>query len=313
MAALTLDFKNLDLALTNIENFVKDIFSGNDEGQKLKVLKKLKDLPKLYKLSKPKVVKRTFEIEKKAELVPSKKSKMDIETKIPDEIWLRIIQNLSTNDMLGKFALVNKRFNRLTKDLSLFKTFHLNGLSDNSKIDLVPVYRKFLMKLKKLMKKLIIEDTLFGMGEAIFEVLKSNKTLKYLQIKETKICDLPPKFQKFIKNTNIETLYLENISLRTYQIHQISKFKTLKHLKVRLPNKDALYGFDYFISGFIEEIEELTFPTLETLCILPSNKMPKYEKWFEPKCQELVSSKNFPCLKSIQIGNVIKQKSTQLK
>ena len=44
------------------------------------MLKKLKDLPKLYKLSKPKVVKRTFEIEKKAELVPSKKSKMDIET-----------------------------------------------------------------------------------------------------------------------------------------------------------------------------------------------------------------------------------------
>ena len=65
MADLTLNSNHVDLALTNIENFVKDIFSGNDEGQKLKVLKKLKDLPKLYKLSKPKVVKRTFEIEKK--------------------------------------------------------------------------------------------------------------------------------------------------------------------------------------------------------------------------------------------------------
>ena len=152
MADLTLNSSHVDLALTNIENFVKEIFSGTDEGQKLKVLKKLKDLPKLYKLSKPKVVKRTFEIEKKVELVPSKKSKTDIARKIPDEIWLRIIQNLSTNDLLGKFALVNKRFNSLTKDLSLFKTFHLNGLSDNSKIDLVPVYRNFLMKSNMLIR-----------------------------------------------------------------------------------------------------------------------------------------------------------------
>ena len=314
MTCLTLDPKLLDTSLDNIETFVTEIFSGHDQDQKLEVLKKLQNLQKLFNPTNFPVLKRTIDFEGSFGMISPKKLKLDIiEKTIPDEIWLKIIENLSTYDVLGKFALVCKRFNSLTKDLTVFKTIHLIGCSNNSKLDSVPVCRNFLIKSNKLMKKLIIEDTLFGMGEAIFEVLKSNKTLKYLQIKETKICDLPPKFQKFIKNTNIETLYLENISLRTYQIHQISKFKTLKHLKVRLPNKDALYGFDYFISGFIEEIEELTFPTLETLCILPSNKMPKYEKWFEPKCQELMSSKNFPCLKSIQIGNVIKQKSTQLK
>ena len=119
MACLTLDSKFLDTSLNNIETFVTEIFSGHDQDQKLKVLKKLKDLTKLYRLAKPPVVK----------------------------------------NMLGKFALVNKRFNSLTKDLSLFKTFHLNGLSDNSKIDLVPVYRNLLMKSKKLMKKLSARST----------------------------------------------------------------------------------------------------------------------------------------------------------
>ena len=300
MADLTLDFNHVDLALTNIDNFVKDIFSGNDEGQKLKVLKKLKDLPKLYKLAKPPVVKRTATIGNNIEPVPSKKPKMDFETKIPDEIWLRIIQNLSTNDLLGKFALVNKRFNSLTKDLSLFKSFHLNGLSDNSKIDLVPVYRKFLMKSNKLIKKLTIENTLFGMGEAIFEILKSNKKLKYLRIKENyDTCSLPPKFQEFIKTTRIETLHLENIFLRK-QLKKISNLKTLKHLKAEVQ------GIEFFM--FIKEIEKLDFPTLETLCIYPPDRAPRLENWMKKKCLDMLYSTNFPSLKHIQLGNCIQQK-----
>ena len=320
MATFTLDSKHLDLALDNIETFVKDIFSGNDEYQKLKVLTKLKDLPKLYNQPKRKIAKRASVIEENVPRIPSKKtkldhkrkgsydedfeSKMDLARKLPDEIWLKIIRNLSTNDMLGKFAMVNKRFNSLTKDLSLFKTFHLNGLSNDSKIDLVPVYRNFLIKTNNLMKQLIIEDTLFGMGEAIFEILKSNKQLKYLQIKESRSCRLPPKFQEFIKRTRIETLDLENIFLDK-EIEEISKLKTLKHLKARF-----LGGSIDTVKSFMKTIEQLNFPTLETLCIYPPFGLDKFnEKWLIcQKFSKLLSSTNFPSLKFIQFGNCVKQK-----
>ena len=33
---------------------------------------------------------------------------------LPDEIWLKIIQNLPTEDMFGSFALACKKFNNLT-------------------------------------------------------------------------------------------------------------------------------------------------------------------------------------------------------
>ena len=40
---------------------------------------------------------------------------------LPDEIWLKIMEYLSTTDILRKIARVNKRFYRLSKDQNLIK------------------------------------------------------------------------------------------------------------------------------------------------------------------------------------------------
>ena len=381
MVVLILDSKFLDFALDNLEIFVKEVFSGHAEDQKLKMLEKLQNLSKLYKA--PHVMKRiannTDDIESRTHLkkmkldvvqnVPNesisennqtstvlqkccaeKKTqnlqndsktlaskaivdnveeieamnpeknllKSDLTKKLPDEIWLKIIKNLPIKDMLGKFALVSKRFNDLTKDAALFRNFHLNSLSCQNLVHLVPAYRQVLKKSNELMINLTIEHSMFGMGEAIFEVLKSNKSLKSLKIKEKFHCTFPSKFQEFIKQTKIETLDLENIDVKADEIKEISKVKTLKHLKVKLPlsapctspssNSQCCKPFldpkscarGIYFMRFLDNVVNLNCPSLETLCIFASNKIPP-NALIEQKLQKIVSTSISPKLKFIQI------------
>ena len=283
--------------------------SENEEDQTLKVLKKCCAAKKVQKVSKPHVSK---------VMIDNVESNVDITRNLPDEIWLKIIKNLPLKDMLGKFALVNKRFNNLTKDATLFKNFRLNSLNCQNFVHIVPAYRQFLKKSNGLMVNLTIENSMYGMGEAIFEILKANQSLKSLKIKENFHCTFPSKFQEFIKQTNIETLDLENIDVKADEIKEISKVKTLKHLKLKLPlsapcsspsstspcckpfldAKGCARGI-YFMR-FLDNVVNLNCPSLETLCIFASNKIPP-NALIEQKLQKIVTTSTSPKLKFIQI------------
>ena len=104
MEALFLNPKSFELALDTIETFAKEIFSGKDEIQKLKLSQRLKNLLKLNNL------------EKSTELMQNLEVNASRKVELPDEIWLKIIQNLPTKDLFANFALSCKKFHNLSQE-----------------------------------------------------------------------------------------------------------------------------------------------------------------------------------------------------
>ena len=93
--------------------------------------------------------------EEKIEAFVKKQTKIEFEQVeiFPDEIWLKIINYLSTMDIFQKFALVCKHFQALTFDGSAIKYLEL----------------KYLPKKKKMVEKLM-------------EILKKSKSVKEIKM-----------------------------------------------------------------------------------------------------------------------------------
>ena len=84
--------------------------------------------------------------EEKIEAFVKKQTKIEFEQVeiFPDEIWLKIINYLSTTDIFQKFALVCQHFQALTLDGSAIKYLELKGL---------PKKKKMVEKLMEILKK----------------------------------------------------------------------------------------------------------------------------------------------------------------
>ena len=84
--------------------------------------------------------------EEKIEAFVKKQTKNEFEQVeiFPNEIWLKIINYLSTMDIFQKFALVCKHFQALTLDGSAIKYLELMGL---------PKKKKMVEKLMEILKK----------------------------------------------------------------------------------------------------------------------------------------------------------------
>ena len=89
MEALFLNPKFFDSSLDIIETFAKEIFSGKDELQKLKLSERLKNLLNLNSLQ------RIFTPEVQDMEVDSSRN-----VELPNELWLKIIQNLPGRDVI---------------------------------------------------------------------------------------------------------------------------------------------------------------------------------------------------------------------
>ena len=98
-----------DFSLDIIETLAKDIFSGKDEIQKLKLSERLKNL---LNLNVP---------EKSLNPVQDVEVSSVRNVALPDEIWLKIIQYLPTKHVFGKLALTCKKFHNLSQDSNAIK------------------------------------------------------------------------------------------------------------------------------------------------------------------------------------------------
>ena len=116
--------KDLDLPLKSFEKFVENVASNGDEGQKAKVLKKLKDFYELITSQKNRGSSKV--LEEKTQSQPSRKVEIPA---IPYEIWVKIMNYLSTNDIFYTLALVNRNSYKLTKDSKALKYLTLKELS----------------------------------------------------------------------------------------------------------------------------------------------------------------------------------------
>ena len=97
----------------------------------VKLFQRLQNLPKSI------VTEQSSNSEQNFELKSSRK------VDFPDEIWLKIIQYLSTEVMFGSFALTCKKFNYLTQDSMAVKYLQFE------KIDSVVMFVNALKAMKR--------------------------------------------------------------------------------------------------------------------------------------------------------------------
>ena len=118
MVALILNTNDFEVALSNMEAFAKGIFSGQDEAQRLKLFEKIQNLSQFYISG-----------------LKSPPNKFQVESQLPDEILLKIIQYLPTKDMFEHFALTCKRLKNLTKDTRAVKYLQLCKINTDVKFE----------------------------------------------------------------------------------------------------------------------------------------------------------------------------------
>ena len=68
-------------------------------------------------------------------IIPDKKLKLDHGNRIelPEEIWLKVINYLKTQDLFQNFALANKYFHGLSQDTRAVKSLLLKNIDDKTK------------------------------------------------------------------------------------------------------------------------------------------------------------------------------------
>ena len=224
--------ENFDCVVNNFEKFINEVFSGNDETQKTKLIKKFEEfntVGSLYKNSKIYMpieklsmeansnLKRRDSIDytKMAEdfnkvmgtlctLYRNSETGLPQNTELPNEIWMKILNHLTTKDIFGNFALVCKRFNGLTMDSGTIKFIQLSNFKtegDTSKME------KALKVLKRchFLKSLSIDEC-------------CNSYVNTFAIQAFLTC---PRL-KSLKITNCERICIEFLDLEVNPYHWFS-------------------------------------------------------------------------------------------
>ena len=137
-----------ELAMKGIHKFVKDIYNGNDEEAKKKLRENLHEITEICQISNDKTKPKTSISRKRPETFEneideiqiSKKNRLECK-KLPNEIWLKILNYLNTQDLLTNMALVSKNFNNLTKEVKFLEFKDITELEVNSVIKLLKNFK----------------------------------------------------------------------------------------------------------------------------------------------------------------------------
>ena len=138
-----LDFEIADIQL---QDFAQELFAGTDEKKKLQVLEGMKNLMEQNATS----MKRPIEV---ADVVSEAKRSKLTPTKLPNEMWMKIMSYLKNKDIFGSFALVNKHFNVLTLDPCAVKYLNLEDFEDQAKS--MAYYQKWMVVIKRDRKSVV--------------------------------------------------------------------------------------------------------------------------------------------------------------
>ena len=273
--------------LNGIQKFVNDIFSGNDEEAKLKLCEKLHQITKNCHCSSKIMIKpktrttrkrsKTFEnVISESQIV--KTAKLDCK-KLPNELWLKIMNYLNTKDLINNVALVCKNFNSLTKEVKYLELNNITELEVESAMKVLKT-RKHLKEISVSTKS---KNTKF-MNQLLIQGLKSSKGIKSIKL--------------------LPTRFIGNGSLSNYTLHGFKRInnycKELEHLQIRDVKIDS--------SKVISQIAQIT--TLKSLKIsMTSTAM---DGKFTPK-NILEFSNNCPNLEAISFYiNIGSENITQM-
>ena len=129
------NLKFIDNTVDNFENFVQEILTGDDGDQKNHLMKRLQKFAKFQNISK-----RQLDSEPIESHQLNKKLKRS-NVKLPNEIWIKIMNYLSTKDLITNMALVCKNFNNLTKEVKFLEFNDITELEVESVIKLLKNFK----------------------------------------------------------------------------------------------------------------------------------------------------------------------------
>ena len=163
-----------------------------------------------------------------AESIPKGKK---IKVEIPDEIWLKIIGFLDSQDVFCRLALVCKRFKSLTSDPTAIKRLLINHIKvqkkDSSK------FRKLLKRNRNMVDFTLVRACLKTAINVIPIVLKSSPKLKSLKILNHMNCKCIGQMDILVECIKTHQPDLENLELNfvNYDSQAMTEICTLKKLK----------------------------------------------------------------------------------
>ena len=169
----TWTIRDFELVDTKIHKFAQELFAGNDEKKKLQFLEGMENLMN----PKPISIKRPIDV---ADIVSEAKRIKLTATKVPNEIWMKIMSYLKNKDIFGNFALVNKHFHGLTMDPCAVKYLHLEDLNNKAKSKVL--YGKWMKVIKRskglLELKISDQNKVLDWNKLIMTALNTNRGLR---------------------------------------------------------------------------------------------------------------------------------------
>ena len=216
-----LDFK---IAVTKLQKYAQELFAGTDEKKKFHVLKVMQDL-----------------IDSSVTTSGANYLNRSV-SKLPNEIWMKIMGYLKNKDIFRSFALVNKHFHCLTMDTSAVKYLHLKDVENKAESEALYIKWIEVIKHSKKLIELKIKDRYrhLDWNDLIEETLKTNQSLKSLKIDfceyDIKTSTLSPGVTEALKLAkclqNFESHY---VGLSKDFFNEICQMKSLKRFDVQCP------------------------------------------------------------------------------
>ena len=277
--------KDFEKVLEFFEKFSKSvIFQDNDEQESklFEIFAKMSELRKTYTFKK--------RSNRQKQVLVAKKPKLDLIEipKIPDEIWLKILNFLGSKDIFSNFALVCKKFHNLSLDSRAMKYMNLYEISNSEK------YQNAMKVLKrsKNLQEVKIKNCSSKCNNFITQAFKSNPKLKSIDVKnQSHTMDW---FKISMGAKRAFGKHLESLGLGSVQIeHQddmmqtILSQKNLKTFRVSLSNTDTVKEFLKHLPNNCKKLENIFFDTITCDSLDYQYNFPSYQAAFDLFFEEM--------------------------
>ena len=179
-----LTLQDLEIAGKKLHEFAIEVFAGNDENLKVKLLEGMKNLTNLKSTV---AIKRPIEVvDIDSEASEAKRIKLKA-VELPNEIRMKILTYLEPKVLFKNLALVNKHFRNLTQDPSAVKYLHLEDDVYSTKKRSKILFKNWIIVIKS--SKALVELRIkvnrkdLDWNRLIKETFRSNPCLKSLKCK----------------------------------------------------------------------------------------------------------------------------------
>ena len=226
-----LTLQDLEIAGKKLHEFALEVFAGNDESLKVKLLEGMKNLTKLQSTV---AIKRPIEVvDLDSEASEAKRIKLKT-VELPNEIWMKILNYLEPKVLFKNLALMNKHFRNLTLDPSAIKFLQVEDNAYNTKKKSKILFKNWMIVIKR--SKALVELKIkanrkdLDWNRLIKETLKSNPCLKSLNVSfaiDNK-GQISPEVMKFARN--LQFFQSQNITFDQDFLNEMCKLKSLRKL-----------------------------------------------------------------------------------